>query len=406
MLRCQLFSIGFTLLLTSCHRERVAAIDRCGASCLPENATFLAQGACRAGTIVCSDGGPSVCVGWVGPSAEICDGLDNDCDGVVDEIDVPCSNACGAGKQRCSEGVLGVCVSRDPSPEVCNGIDDDCDGKVDEVEELPVEFCYSGPPGTVLLGDCHPGTLRCVDGAKVCIGDKTPTPEQCDGVDNNCNGMVDENSARDGDVDVVIILDTSGSMGKIIENVQLATQSWSSHYAGNSSLRFALITAPDPDSATWGQQVRLVGDFAAPAIFQGWMSKPLGSSGSASEPTLDALVDVSDVEHLFPMTADTGGTRTAKLSWRPGARRVAILFTDEVGQSYDYQPPITPASAAAAASGRGIVIHVFTLIGTPSIVSSFEPIVHATGGQIEDVAASEAGIAAALESLIRFEICR
>jgi hypothetical protein len=245
-----------------------------------------------------------------------------------------------------------------------------------------------------------------VDGAQVCIGEKTPTPEQCDGVDNNCNGTVDENSTGDGEVDVVIILDTSGSMGKIIANVQLATQSWSSHYAGNSKLRFAFVTAPDPDLATWGAQVRLVGDFATPAVFQGWMNTPLGSSGSTSEPTLDALVDVSDVEHLFPMTVDAAGTRTAKLSWRPGARRVAILFTDEIGQSYNYQPPITPASAAGAVSRRGIAIHVFTLVGVPGIVSSFEPITHATGGTIEDVAASEAGIAAALESMIRFEICR
>ena len=68
---------------------------------------------------------------------EECNGFDDDCDGNVDET-CPCTpgmtQACGCdGMQMCDDGAWGACTGgRDPAPEECNTIDDDCDGRTDE----------------------------------------------------------------------------------------------------------------------------------------------------------------------------------------------------------------------------------------------------------------------------------
>jgi hypothetical protein len=69
-------------------------------------------------------------------SGETCDGVDNDCDGVIDNLgEFTCGlGACQRTVAACTGGVLGVCVPAAPTTTLddCNGIDDDCDGAVDE----------------------------------------------------------------------------------------------------------------------------------------------------------------------------------------------------------------------------------------------------------------------------------
>jgi hypothetical protein len=78
----------------------------------------------------------------------LCDGLDNDCDGKVDEsfpmLGMPCDVGTGACKStgtfRCSSSSNGMSCDATPampSDEVCNGKDDDCDGMVDEPKGTP-----------------------------------------------------------------------------------------------------------------------------------------------------------------------------------------------------------------------------------------------------------------------------
>jgi len=118
---------------------------------------------------------------------EVCDLADNNCDGDVDEgfdSDEDGVSTCD-DPADCDDGSPGVYPGAE---EVCNGLDDDCDGDSDED--------FLGPADDV-DGDGEPGCTDCDDDdADVFHG----ATEVCDGVDNDCNGDIDENGTDlDGD---------------------------------------------------------------------------------------------------------------------------------------------------------------------------------------------------------------
>jgi uncharacterized protein (TIGR03382 family) len=81
---------------------------------------------------------------------EQCDGIDNDCDGKVDEDLVrDCSTACGGGTQTCNAGAWSDCTAAAPAAETCDGEDNDCNGTIDD-------NCDVDPPNG-LDGGMHAG---------------------------------------------------------------------------------------------------------------------------------------------------------------------------------------------------------------------------------------------------------
>ncbi len=207
--------------------EDVPAVD-CVPPGAPQGLSYGPQSQCKKGKLAC---GTSTCIGWVGPSTEVCDGVDNDCDGVVDVGSYGVGQTCGLDRAPCAAGtttcVAGVLVCQGgqaPVAESCDGVDNDCDGQTDEAPltdgpapgmtgcwALPGTCCSFGPvqwcppPGATcsatgtLSAPCQAGTLTCVGaGGWACRASVVPGPERCDGVDEDCNGVTDDGVAAVG----------------------------------------------------------------------------------------------------------------------------------------------------------------------------------------------------------------
>ena len=209
----------------ACH-ETDATCDGVDDDCDGHTDEDYAPLATTCGVGACASSGVTSCVAGVeldscvqgSASDELCDALDNDCDGLTDAQDadllvVPCNlqegvcagsmrpvSTCVDGAWRPCEGAVyagwafvnGFAYAADDT--TCDDVDNDCDGSTDDDFAPVVSTCGAGACVAT-------GTLSCVGGSLV--NDCTPkpaAPEVCDGVDNDCDG------ARDAaDPDLVVI---------------------------------------------------------------------------------------------------------------------------------------------------------------------------------------------------------
>ena len=128
------------------------------------------------------------CVGCT-PTAEVCNGRDDDCDTAIDEaLTRNCGSdvgECRRGTQTCRAGSWGGCVGEiTPVAESCNDRDDDCDGTTDEALS---RTCGSD------VGECRSGTQTCRAGSwGGYVGEIAPAPEACNDLDDDCDGETDD----------------------------------------------------------------------------------------------------------------------------------------------------------------------------------------------------------------------
>ena len=179
----------------------------------------------------CTESGLEPCAAAV-PEVETCNTVDDDCNGVTDDLaaNYKCSNKafadlgsaatcttdddCSVEGEKCNDKVglcktlIGECFgtpsctsggqllcngAKEPKAELCNLEDDDCDGKVDE------DYGWQGPDGVAAkvgeacgYGACANGKVVCDNlSTAVCDSADKKGEEKCDGTDGDCDGTVD-----------------------------------------------------------------------------------------------------------------------------------------------------------------------------------------------------------------------
>ena len=173
------------------------------------------RGAC-AGSIhapgECSSGRWGVCApGQYGPDystkESLCDGIDNDCNGRVDEDleGLRCERQLGVctGKRApvCAFPAAPLCTSTEYGPDFevsetrCDGLDNDCDGLTDDADPdlAPMQAMASkcALQQGVCAGSTQTSTCSACEAANY-GAHYEPTEQSCDGLDNDCDGLIDE----------------------------------------------------------------------------------------------------------------------------------------------------------------------------------------------------------------------
>ncbi len=264
--------------------------------------------------------------------------------------------------------------------EKCNNFDDNCNQEIDE--DL-YSACYTGPEGTLMVGICEPGIMTCDAGTwgnynddedfipYYCKDEITPQEEICNGLDDDCDGITDWGEEMK-DTDVLFIVDWSGSMSDEIDAVMIALNQFAQNFSDEEVIKWAFLRGPVADAPVYMHerlelQQDLVGfsDFLSSLAS---MDSSMQTMQTAYEMMLDAIylavhniaavlpIPIPDLQWSGPagqypsdVIESVPPLQNLEISWRPGADRIIIVFSDEGPQSF-LVPEITEGDVKTTVS--------------------------------------------------------
>ena len=315
-----------------------------------------------------------------GQGYKTCQCLDTDCETLImSECFAMCHWIPPVDPNDICDPLIGMALAN----EKCNNFDDNCNQEIDE--DL-LAGCYTGPEGTLLTGICKPGEMVCDKGSwgnyddaenfvpYYCEGEIVPQEEICNGLDDDCDGITDWGEEMK-ETDVLFIVDWSGSMGDEMNAVLAALNQFAQNFGEEEVIKWAFMRGPvavPPD--IYNERLELLQDLTGFTDYLASLAIMDTSSQSMStshEMLLDAIYlsvhnltstlnhPISGLQWEGISAPNAIGGKVVEslpelqnfnVSWRPGADRIIIVFSDEGPQSY-LVPQISITDVKTAVSG-------------------------------------------------------